>query len=147
MSGTSYLPKGLPIPIAEPEGLSGPYWKALHENKLVVQRCEYCGTWQFGPEWVCHGCHKFDPAWFEIAARGRIYSWERVAHASHSALSEHGAYLAVLVELPDAGNVRMVGNLLGDPMQNVTIGAEVEGVFEHHADVDPPYALLQWRIV
>jgi hypothetical protein len=39
----------------------------------------------------------------------------------------------------------MVGNLLGDAMQAVVIGAEVEGVFEHHHDADPPYSLLQWR--
>jgi hypothetical protein len=41
--------------------------------------------------------------------------------------------------------VRMVGNLLGDPMQAVTIGTDVDGVFEHHPDSDPPYSLLQWR--
>jgi hypothetical protein len=34
----------------------------------------------------------------------------------------------VIIELPHAGNVRMVGNLLGDPMQAVAIGADVEGV-------------------
>jgi hypothetical protein len=39
----------------------------------------------------------------------------------------------------------MIGNLLGDPMQNVDIGAEVEGVFEHHLDAHSPYSLLQWR--
>jgi hypothetical protein len=39
----------------------------------------------------------------------------------------------------------MVGNLLGDPMQTVEIGAEVEGIFEHHHDCISPYSLLQWR--
>jgi uncharacterized protein len=52
----------------------------------------------------------------------------------------------VLVELPATGGVRMVGNLLGDPMQEVVIGAEVEGVFEHHLESDPPHSLLQWRV-
>ena len=51
----------------------------------------------------------------------------------------------MLVELPQAGLVRMVGNLLGDPLQEVRIGAEVQGVFEHHADHQPPFSLLQWR--
>jgi uncharacterized OB-fold protein len=58
----------------------------------------------------------------------------------------HGPYIAVLVELPHADGVRMVGNLLGDPTQEVVIGTEVEGVFEHHGDSDPPYSLLQWRM-
>jgi uncharacterized OB-fold protein len=55
-------------------------------------------------------------------------------------------YIAVLVELPEAGNVRMVGNLLGDPEQKVVIGSEVEAVFEDH-DGEEPYTLVQWRVM
>lgn len=141
----SYLPAGLPIPVAEPDALSRPYWNGLREGRLLVQRCEACATWQFGPEWLCHHCHAFDPPWEEVAPRGRIYSWERVWHPAHQALKSHGPYLAVLIELPEVGNVRMVGNLLGDPQQEVEIGTEVVGVFEHHADASPPYSLLHWR--
>jgi uncharacterized OB-fold protein len=140
-----YLPAGLPIPVAEPDGLSAPYWEGLRRGKLLVQRCGRCNSWQFGPEWLCHRCHAFDPAWTEVEPRGRIFSWERVWHPSHAALKGHGPYIAVLVELPWAGGIRMVGNLLGDPAQAVTIGAEVEGVFEHHLESNPPYSLLQWR--
>ena len=143
----SYLPEGLPIPVAEPDGLSAPYWAALRQNRLLVQRCSHCQSWQFGPEWLCHRCHAFDPAWTEVEARGRIFSWERVWHPSHAALRHHGPYLAVLVELPHAGGVRMVGNLLGDPMQAVSIGADVEGVFEHHREASPAYSLLQWWVL
>lgn len=142
----SYLPEGLPIPVPEPDGLSAPYWAGLREERLLVQRCAHCGTWQFGPEWICHHCHAFDPEWVEIEPRGRIYSWERVWHPAHASLKNHGPYLAVLVELPYAGLVRMVGNLLGDPMQTVAIGAEVRGVYEHHHQADPAYSLLHWTL-
>ena len=145
-ASSAYLPQGLPIPMAEPDRLSAPYWTGLRQNQLLVQRCPHCRTWQFGPEWLCHHCHAFDSEWKEVEPRGRIFSWERVWHPSHAALRQHGPYLAVLVELPHAGGVRMIGNLLGDPMQMVTIGAEVEGVFEHHPDSDPTYSLLQWRM-
>jgi uncharacterized OB-fold protein len=144
-SGTTYLPVGLPIPVAEPDGLSAPYWEGLRQNRLLVQHCRHCRSWQFGPEWICHYCHAFDPAWTDIEPRGQIFSWERVWHPSHATLKQHGPYIAVLVELPDAGNIRMVGNLLGDPMQRVMIGASVIGVFEHHNEVDPAYSLLQWK--
>lgn len=145
MTHESYLPAGLPIPVPEADGLSQPYWSGLREGRLRVQRCAGCGTWQFGPEWLCHRCHRFDPAWVEVVPRGRIYSWERVWHPVHPCLKGHGPYLVVLVELPEAGNVRMLGNLLGDPLQEVAIGAEVEGVFEHHASAEPAFTLLQWR--
>ena len=142
---SAYLPRGLPIPVAEPDRLSAPYWSGLRQNRLLVQRCRHCRNWQFGPEWLCHRCHEFDPEWTEIEPRGLIFSWERVWHPSHPALREHGPYLAVLVELPLAGCVRVVGNLVGDPMQTVAIGDPVEGVFEHHIEANPPYSLLQWR--
>jgi uncharacterized protein len=150
MSGSAnptYLPAGLPIPVAEPDGLSAPYWAGLRQNRLLVQRCSHCQAWQFGPEWICHRCHAFDSEWTEVDPRGRIFSWERVWHPSHAALRTHGPYLAVLVEIPHAGGVRMVGNLLDDPMQTVAIGAAVAGVFEHHLDTEPPYSLLQWRVI
>ena len=147
MSTETYLPPGLPIPVPESDGLSKPYWSGLRDNRLLVQRCGGCGTWQFGPEWLCHRCHRFDPDWVEVASRGRIYSWERVWHPVHPCLKGAGPYLVVLVELPQAGGVRMLGNLLGDPMQEVVIGAEVEGVFEHHPQAEPPYTLMQWRCV
>ncbi|TDV19690.1 Zn-ribbon domain-containing OB-fold protein [Paraburkholderia caballeronis] len=143
---TFYLPEGLPSPAPEPDGLSAPYWDGLRESRLRVQRCAHCGTWQFGPEWICHGCHAFDPAWHDVEPSGRIYSWERVWHPSHPVLANATPYLVVLVELPHAGNVRMIGNLLGDPAQQVVIGASVRGVFEHHDDAPRPYSLLHWTV-
>ena len=145
-SHAAYLPSGLPIPVPEPDGLSAPYWAGLQQNRLLVQRCAHCRTWQFGPEWLCHRCYSFDVQWTDVEPRGRIFSWERVWSPSHKVLREHGPYLAVLVELPDAGNVRMVGNLLGDPVQSVTIGAIVKGEFEHHLESRPLYSLLHWRL-
>ena len=43
-------------------------------------------------------------------------------------------------------NVRMIGNLLGDPMQTVRIGTPVEAVFEAHEDTTPPFTLVHWRV-
>jgi uncharacterized OB-fold protein len=119
---SSYLPPGLPIPVPEPDGVSAPYWNGLREGVLRVQRCAHCQAWQFGPEWICHACLQFDPAWVEVEPSGLIFSWERIWHPAHPALKDHGAYLAVVVELPHAGRVRMVGNLLGDPLQQCASG-------------------------
>ena len=81
----------------------------------------------------------------EVEPRGRIYSWERVWHPVHPALTTGCPYVVVLVELPQADNVRMVGNLLGAATDPVEIGAAVEAVFEHHRDAEPPFTLVQWR--
>ena len=141
-----YLPPGLPIPVPEADGLSKPYWDGLRRGELLVQRCKACSAWQWGPEWLCHRCHSFDMDWVEVEGRGTLYSWTRVWHPVHAVLNGHGPYLIGVVELPHAGNVRMVGNLLGDPLQTVTFGAGVEAAFEHHEDSNPPYSLAHWRL-
>lgn len=146
-TGRTCLPAGLPIPVPEPDGLSAPFWNGLQEGRLRVQRCPACSTWQFAPEWICHQCHRFHPEWVDVSPRGRVYSWQRVWHPAHEAIRHHGPYIAVLVELPQAGGLRLVGNLLGDPMQEVAIGAEVHGIFEHHPEAQPAYSLLQWQLL
>lgn len=140
---STYLPANMPAPAPSVDGLDTEYWEAARRHELVVQRCTACGGFQFGPEWICFRCHSFDLAWHRVSGRGRIYSWERVWHPVHAALKDACPYLVVLVELPEADNVRMVGNLLGNPLQGVAIGAEVEAVFEDHAA--DGYTLVQWR--
>jgi uncharacterized OB-fold protein len=143
----SYLPEGMPIPIPQGDGLDKNYWEAARRGKLMVQKCGDCDTWQWGPEWICHNCRSFNMTWEQIEPSGRIYSWERPWHPVHPALKDQGPYIVVLVELPQAGNVRMIGNLLGDPHQEVVINSKVEAVFEPHDDAEPPYTLVQWRVV
>src|ERR1051325_9231870 len=141
-----YLPAGLPRPVPQADGLDVPYWEGAQRGELRVQRCRACRAWQWGPEWICHACLSFDLGWETIEGRGVIYSLERSWHPVHPALKDAGCswhpvhpalkdagpYVVVLVELPHAGNIRMIGNLLGDPRQDVVIGATVEAVFEAH---------------
>ncbi|MFP6837309.1 MAG: OB-fold domain-containing protein [Pseudomonadales bacterium] len=143
---TSYLNPGLPQPAAAPDGLDAPYWQGLRDEQLLIQRCDACRRWQWGPEWLCHRCHNFELSFESVSPQGVIYSFERVWHPVHPALKDQGPYLVVLVELPQADEVRVVGNLLGDPEQAVRIGARVDAVFEHHRDVDDPFTLLQWSL-
>nr|MCH9673470.1 DNA-binding protein [Gammaproteobacteria bacterium] len=45
-----HLAPGLPIPVAEADGLSAPFWDGLREEKILLQQCRRCATWQWGPE-------------------------------------------------------------------------------------------------
>ena len=89
-SNQAYLPAGLPIPVPEGDGLSAPFWNGLKDGKVMVQHCRQCGTWQHGPEWICHKCLSFDVGWQKVEGRGRIYSWERPWHPVHPALKDQG---------------------------------------------------------
>ncbi len=144
MSG-AYLHSGLAGPVASPDGLDAPFWHGLREERLLLQRCNACQRFQWGPEWICHRCLSFDLDYRQTDPLGIIYSYERVWHPVHPALKDQGPYLVVLVELPGADGVRLVGNLLGDPRAPIAIGSRVKGVFEHHNDTDPVFTLLQWE--
>ena len=143
-----YLPEGLPAPAPHIDGLGKEFWDGTREHELRVQFCEACQEFQWGPEWICYRCHSFDSLTYRtVEPRGRIFSWERVWYPAHPALQTGVPYMVVLVELPQAGNIRMVGNLVGDPEQEVVIGSDVEAVFEDHDDGDPQYTLVHWRTV
>jgi len=145
-SGEFYLPEGLPIPVPEPNGLSKPFWDGLREEKIMVQRNPKTGVYQHPPMWVNHDDQTFDIEWVEAAPRGTIYSWTRSWHPVHPALKEAVPFIVVVVELENAGGIRMLGNLLGDPRQEVKIGTPVTAVFEHHENADPAHTLLQWQV-
>ena len=142
----SYLPEGLPRPGPAIDGLGAEFWEAAKRHELVVQQCRACEGFQWGPEWICHNCHSDDLVFEEVPPVGRIYSFERVWHPVHPALKDQGPYIVVLVEFPEHDQARIVGNLLGDPHQDVAIGDEVHAVFEHHQDEDPAFTLVQWQV-
>jgi uncharacterized OB-fold protein len=137
-----YLPEGLPSPRAQRTGLDTEFWAATKRHELVVQRCNSCKAFQWGPELLCHACRSFDMGWHKLSGRGRLFSWVRCWNPVHPALKEACPYIVAVIELPEAGNVRMVGNLLGDPLQNPPFDVAVEAVFEDH----PEATLVQWKV-
>lgn len=141
------LPKGLPIPVPGVDGLGTEFWDATRRHELLVQRCNGCRNWQWGPEHICYQCHSWDLTYEPVEPTGVIYSWERVWHPVHPALVNALPYMVVLVELPQAGNVRMVGNLVGQGAEiPIEIGQNVEAVFEDHNEDGDKYTLVQWRL-
>ena len=146
MSDSPYLPPGLARPAPMADGLDAPYWEGTRRHELLIQRCRACEGWQWGPEWICHRCRASDLAFEPVEPSGVVYSWERVWHPVHRALKDAVPYIVVLVELPQAGGVRTIGNLLGDREQTVEIGAPIEAVFEDHPEGDLPFTLVHWRV-
>ena len=144
---SAYLPSGLPQPVPAADGLDREYWEGTRRHELRIQRCQQCRGWQWGPEWICHRCHSFDLGFEAVEPKGVLFATERVWHPVHPALVDAVPYVVALVELPNADGVRVVGNLVGDALVDVPIGAAVTAVFEDHDDADQPYTLVHWRAV
>ena len=60
-----------------PDELTGPFYKALNEGKLVVQSCNTCNKLQHPPAPVCkvEGCNSSDLTYREVSGRGTIYNY------------------------------------------------------------------------
>ena len=135
-----YLPAELPRFV--PGRDDAPWWEALRRRELVVQRCADCGSWRHPPGPVCPACHSARSAFERVSGRGRVFSYTIIHHAVHPALADRVPYNVVLVELPDAGNVRIISNLVDVPPEEVRVGLEVEVVFE---EVDADLTLPRFR--
>ena len=113
-----YLPEDCPRPRAARDGLDQGILgrgQAPRADRPALQRMRDI---PMGPRMDLPRCHAVDLGWHQVSGRGRIYSWVRIWNPVHPALKDACPYIVAVVELPDAGNVRMVGNLLGDPHQN-----------------------------
>ncbi len=125
------------------DGVDTPYWDGLIEGELRMQRCTACRAWIWGPQWLCPHCHTFDPGWEPVEPTGTVYSWSRSWYPFISELPVALPYVTVLVELPEAGNRRVLGILHeSDADTTIRIGDPVSGLFVR--DPGATWPLLRW---
>lgn len=111
----------LPRPVPEPE--NQPFWDALAEGELRVQRCSSCGTMRHPPRSMCSNCHSFDVEWITLSGVGSVYSYIVSHQAIHPALADRVPFATVIVELDEGP--RMVSNLVDVAPEEISIGLRV----------------------
>ena len=137
-----YMPEGMALPATD-EVDTKEWWEHCKRHELVVQRCTDCGTFRHTPLPVCHNCQSFNYEWHKVSGRGVVYSYMICHYAATPVLKDRVPYNVILVELPDAGNVRMLGNLIDStPDEEIYIGMPVEVTWE---DVTDDVTLPQWK--
>ncbi|MFH8679224.1 bifunctional MaoC family dehydratase N-terminal/OB-fold nucleic acid binding domain-containing protein [Streptomyces lydicus] len=101
------------------------FWEGVAQHRLLIQRCDGCGTPRF--PWLpgCHACGS--PEWTAVEARGTgtVHSYVVMHHPPFPAFDP--PYAVGLIEL--AEGVRMVSNVIGVPYDEVRIGMAVRLVF------------------
>ena len=139
-----YMPEGSPLPDVE-ETVNKGYWEHAKKHELVIQRCTNCGTFRHTPLPVCYNCQSFDYEWHKVSGKGTVYSYTIVRHPPSPAYKERVPFNIVLVELADAGKVRIVGNLIdGTPNEDIYIGMPVKVTWE---EINEKVTLPQWQRV
>jgi uncharacterized protein len=129
-----------------PEGMIPPpvtmdtvgFWEAAREHRLVLQRCDDCNGFQHPPSPVCHRCRSNNVAWRDVEGRGTVYTYTAVHKAFIPALAESLPYFVAVIELPGADGTRIVSNLVEVVPKDVTIGMDVEVVWDDYPELSVP---------
>ncbi|MBI2848498.1 MAG: OB-fold domain-containing protein [Chloroflexi bacterium] len=137
-----YMPEGMPLPDTK-DAFTKDWWAHCKNHELVVQRCSDCGTFRHPPMPICHNCLSWKYEWHKVSGKGVVYSYTVPHYAAMAILKARVPYNVVLVELADAGNIRMVGNLIDStPHEDIHVGMPVEIAWE---DVTDDLTLPQWK--
>lgn len=126
------------LPKPEPTDLSRPFWDALREGHLVVQRCN-CGHAFLPARRHCPACLEPDPAWERASGKGTLVSWVVYHTAYHPAFEARLPYNVALVQL--AEGPRLLTNIV-DPLDSLRGDAPVELKIEWEGDT----ALARFRL-
>ena len=122
-------PKPRPAPI--PDHDSAPYWQALHDGKLLVQKCQDCDEYQLYPRDRCLAC-RGPVAFVEASGRGTIYSFTVIRQNYARPFRDWIPYVVALVELEEGP--RLMTNLVDCDPDAVQMGGAVEARFEVVSD-------------
>ena len=128
-----------PLPRPTPE--SKPFWDALKQRRLLIQRCEDCSHAYYYPRPFCPACLSDDVKWEEAGGKGKLYSFVINHRAAPGFVAP---YIIAVVQLDEGP--RMMTNLIGvepDP-EMVRCEMQVEIVFD---DVDDDFTLPRFRPV
>jgi uncharacterized protein len=114
------------LPVIEPE--SQPFWDAAKEGRLLIQRCEACGTAQHYPRPFCASCWSDRVRWEEASGRGRIYTYSVVYMNDLPPFADRLPYVAAAVDLDEGP--RIMTNIVGADPAELAVGAPVVVDFE-----------------
>jgi uncharacterized OB-fold protein/acyl dehydratase len=114
------------------------FWAGAKAGELRIQRCGDCGSLRHPPGPMCPHCHSGRRDYVVASGRGEVFSF--VVHHHPPVPGRAAPFVVAVVGLPEG--VRVTGNVLGVPPDQVRVGMPVEVMFEH---ADDDLVLPQWR--
>jgi uncharacterized OB-fold protein len=119
--------------------LTGPFFAAAAQGRLVVQRCNSCQALRWPPLSGCPECRSRDTTWVDVAPTGRVWSFVVYHRAFAAELRAHIPYTVVMVQIDDGPY--LVGRLMAGSAP-ATVGARVAAEV---VDIDGEPS-VQWKI-
>jgi uncharacterized OB-fold protein len=127
-------PRPRPTPVTEP------FWVALRDERVDLQRCDDCGSWVHYPRARCPVCLSQWLSWHTVPGTGVVYSFSIARQATAPPFVDEVPQIITVVQLPEG--VRISTTLVDIDPHDVRIGLPVEPAFDHGAD---GITLLRYR--
>lgn len=122
--------------LPEVDGDNLAYWTWGRDGKLAIHRCEDCGYRVHPPVAFCPRCESRAVEPQAVSGRGRITTF--TVNHKQWVPGLPVPYVLALIEIVEQDDVRLVGNVVGCPVEDVTFGMEVEVFFEPVEDLWVP---------
>jgi uncharacterized OB-fold protein len=120
--------------------VSQPFWDALREERVMLQRCDECATWVYYPRVRCPHCLSDRLTWTEVDGRGTVYTFTVAVAPTAPPFADEVPQLLAVVELNEG--VRVSTTLVDVDTAAIAIGMAVAPVFDHG---DDGITLLRFR--
>lgn len=122
----------MPAPRPRPTPVSEPYWTALGEDRLLMQRCSACDHWVFYPRNRCTTCLSADLTWHDVEPVGSVYAVAVARQPTAPPFAGEIPQLIAVVELTNG--VRVTTTLVDVDASDVSTGMAVTARFDHGPD-------------
>jgi len=106
---------------------SAAQYRGRLKRRLLLNRCDDCGTWHHPPKPICPACWSSQVTAMPVAGTGTIYMFV-LLHQGPPAegVDYRMPHPVVTIELDEQPGLRFTTTVVGSPNEAIRIGARVE---------------------
>lgn len=119
------------VPVATPT--SQPFWDALAQGRVEIQRCDDCGSWVYYPRARCSMCLSAALTWTQVSGEGIVYTFTVARQPTTPAFAEVDTPIIAVVELDEGP--RLTTSLEHIEVGDVRVGMRVQPIFVDAGDM------------
>ena len=127
--------------LPQPDADTEPYWAAMKNHELHIQRCSDCNTFRHPPRKHCANCGSENSQWAKMSGNGILHTHIEVVQPVLPQWREDAPYNIVQVELEEDPQVLIMGNVVGVDDSELKVGMPVKITFD---DVTDDVTIPRW---
>lgn len=116
--------ESLKVPGPTKTPVTKPFWEAVGNQSLKIQKCTNCNKWIFYPRSHCPHCWSKKIVWKRVSGKGRLKTWCEVHKPGNPSWEEVAPYILGLVELEEGPT--MMSHLLIEFTRDLYIDLPLE---------------------